>query len=140
MLEDAKSSMSKMMNNNKGAMKNFEESLRSTIRSGVTAANGALASMESSTESIRKPMVTSIKTVGKEGKYLAQEASHLYSARREYAPHIIGGATVLGGLIGLRRGRVPAAIAGSLSGFISYLAVYQVDVARLPDHILGGKK
>jgi len=128
------------MSHNKGAMKNVEESLRSSIKSGVTTANGALASMEASTEKFRGPMVTSIKTVGKEGKHFAQEASHLYSVRHEYAPHIIGGATVLGGLIGLRRGRVPAAIAGSASGFLSYLAVYQVDIARLPDHFLGGEK
>jgi hypothetical protein len=102
-------------------------------------ANSALATLEDSSEKIRKPMASSMAVVNKEGKHLAQEASHLYSVRHEYAPHLIGGATVLGGLIGLRRGRVPAAVTASMTGFVSYLVVYQVDVSKLPDHVFGKK-
>lgn len=139
MLEEAKSSLSKTFSSDEGAMKGIEETLRSSIKSGVSTANAALASLEKSTEKVRKPIVTSLHSAGKEGKYAAQEASHFYSVRHEYAPHIIGGATVLGGLVGLRRGRVPAAVVGSFSGFFSYLAVYQVDFSRLPDHVFGKK-
>ena len=135
MVEDAKPSIDKTFSSSKM----FEESLRSAIRSGVKATNSALASMEQSTEQIRKPVVTAFQTVGREGRNLAQEATSLYTVRREYAPHIIGGSIVFGGLIGLRRGRIPAAVTGSLLGFFAYLGVYQVDLQKLPEHVFGRK-
>lgn len=135
MMEEAKKSLEKTS----AQMQDFGTSLKSIIKSGVAASNRALANMEESTEKIRTPVVSAMKTIESEGKTVAHQVGHVYQVRHEYAPHIIGGASLLGGLIGLRRGRVPAVMVGSLSGFFAYLGVYQVDISKLPDHVFGKK-
>ena len=147
MLENAKSSMEKTFESSKESMQQpwtitpqkIEESLRSTIKSGVQATNNALAALEQSTEQIRTPVVATVQKVEQEGRYLAQQAAHVYQSRREYAPFLIGGSTILGAMVGFRRGRVPAVITGSVTGFLAYIGVYQVDIKKLPNHVFGKK-
>ncbi|KAI2491636.1 hypothetical protein MHU86_22736 [Fragilaria crotonensis] len=121
------------------AMAESDVSLRSAIKSGVEATNKTLASLEQSTEQIRKPVSNAVQIIGKEGQNVAQHATHMYQTRRENAPAWIGGSAVVGGLMGLRRGRVPAAITASVTGFLTYLVVYEVDLSKLPEHVFGKK-
>ena len=146
-LESAKSTMDKTFESAKASLQQpwtitpqkVEESLRSAIKSGVQATNNALATLEQSTEQIRTPVVATVQKVEQEGRYVAHQVAHVYQSRREYAPVLIGGSAVVGALVGLRRGRVPAVITGSVTGFLAYLGVYQVDFHKLPDHIFGKK-
>jgi hypothetical protein len=121
------------------ALASSDVTLRSAIKSGVEATNKTLASLEQSTEQIRRPVSNAVQVVEKEGQNVAQQAAHMYNCRRDYAPVWIGGSAVVGGLIGLRRGRVPAAMTASVTGFLVYLGVYEVDLSKLPEHVFGKK-
>ena len=115
-------------------------SLRAAIQSAVQSTNKALASLEQDTERIRTPVVNAIHVLETQGQGVAHRAAHVYRCRRDYAPFLIGGSALLvGGLVGLRRGRAPAAITGSVAGFLTYLGVYEVDVSKLPEHVFGKK-
>ena len=119
--------------------KGIEESMRDTIKSGVEAANRTLASLEESSDRISKPVVSTFHQVEREGRGIAQKISYVYNFRHEYAPYLMGGSFLLGGLLGLRRGKIPAAVTASMFGFITYLGVYQVDIKKLPEHVFGKK-
>jgi hypothetical protein len=119
--------------------KGIEESMRESIKSGVEAANRTLANLEETSDRISKPVVSTFHKVEREGRDIAQQVSYVYTFRHDYAPYLMGGSFLLGGLLGLRRGKIPAAVTASMFGFISYLGVYQVDIKKLPEHVFGKK-
>uniref|UniRef100_A0A7S2YS37 MICOS complex subunit n=1 Tax=Entomoneis paludosa TaxID=265537 RepID=A0A7S2YS37_9STRA len=116
--------------------------LKGGIKATVDAANDGLAKIEESTISIQKPVVEGMKTAEKEGAKLITQGSHIYERRHEYGPHIVGGSSLLlGGLVGLRRGRIPGAVSAAVAGGLSYAFVYEpIPLPDLPDMIFGKKE
>merc|ERR1712150_407500 len=113
----------------------LRSTLTSAMKSAVDSTNKTLASIEESTRTVRKP----ITNIGDEGKKLVHQVSNMYAVRQQYGLENITGSTILGGLVGLRRGRIPALVIGSISGFLAYVFVYQVDARHLSNKILGRK-
>lgn len=136
-IEYVKESFNKVWKSQQSGAEGFRKTLKSAIKPAVDSTNKTLASIEESTEAIRKPLVETTGRMNREGKKLAHQASNLYAVRQQYGIENIAGATILGGLVGLRRGRIPAATIGSLSGFLAYIFVYQVDARHLPSKLFG---
>jgi hypothetical protein len=134
-LQDAKASWKKTVDSEKGIYSKFKDSLHTAIQSGVDSTNSMLASMETTTDKVRKPVVATLKTVESDVKWFAREVDRLYATRHEYGPYLLAGGFAVGGLLGLRRGRITAVTASTLTGFLSYLAIYEVDVSKLPDRV-----
>mmetsp|Transcript_25599 Transcript_25599/g.37423 ORF Transcript_25599/g.37423 Transcript_25599/m.37423 type:complete len:165 (-) Transcript_25599:47-541(-) len=105
------------------------KTVKSGIKTSVDVINTGLASLEEVSATVSEPVVKGIHTVEKEAKWLGQEASHLYTVRREVGPWLIGGSTLLvGGFTAMRRGRLPGLATGAVAGFATYLGVYQLDL------------
>ena len=115
-----------------------QASLKKSIKSGVESANTALAGLQERADKVGQPLVKSLHTVQHEGAIVANKATELYTKRKQYGPEIIAGSSLLvGGIVGLRRGRVPAVVSGAATGFLTYVGVYELDLHRLPDVIFG---
>ena len=114
-------------------------SLKSGIKVAVDATNDALASAEETTISVRKPIAEGVKTVEHEGSKAISEVWKAYEHRHEYGPHIVGGSALLvGGLVGMRRGRIPAAVSAALIGGLAYTFVYEpFPLQDIPDMLKG---
>lgn len=120
------------------SMKDIQKSLKSSIKSAVESANNVLAALEAQADKYGKPVITSLHNIQHEGEIVANKASHFYEKRKQYGPEIIGGsALVVGGIVGLRRGRVPAVATAAATGFLAYVGVYELDLHRIPDVIFG---
>lgn len=122
--------------------KNESSPLKPAIHAAVEATNHLLAELQSTTEKVQRPIVAGLDTVSKEGSYVAANVMHAYERRHEYGPLLVlGTSAVVGGVVTLRRGRVPAVIGASLAGGLAYLAVYEsIDVQKIPDYLFGTKK
>eukprot|EP00546_Thalassionema_frauenfeldii_P001207 CAMPEP_0178933746 /NCGR_PEP_ID=MMETSP0786-20121207/23457_1 /TAXON_ID=186022 /ORGANISM="Thalassionema frauenfeldii, Strain CCMP 1798" /LENGTH=153 /DNA_ID=CAMNT_0020611409 /DNA_START=25 /DNA_END=486 /DNA_ORIENTATION=+ len=138
-MKDAKNSFNRVLETPQNGVGVLRKTLKSVMKSAVDSTNKTLASIEESTQTIRKPIVERANTIGEEGKKLVHQASNIYAVRQQYGLENIAGSTVLGALVGLRRGRIPALTIGSISGFLAYIFVYQVDARHLPSKILGRK-
>lgn len=117
-----------------------QSSLKSSIKAGVNSANKFLAGLEDTADKYGKPVVKSLQNVEREGEAFASKATKFYDQRKQYAPEIIGGSALLvGGIVGLRRGKLPAVATGAATGFLAYLGVYELDLHRMPDIIFGNE-
>ncbi len=116
----------------------IQSSLKSSIKAGVNSANKFLAGLEDKADEYGKPVVKSLQNIEREGEVVANKATKFYDQRKQYAPEIIGGSALLvGGIVGLRRGKLPAVTTGAAAGFLAYLGVYELDLHRMPDIIFG---
>ena len=77
--------------------KSPQESFRSGVKAIVNAVNGGLASLEQTSQGIRKPVASTWATVSTQATALSEKATYTYQRRHEFAPEIIGGSAVLGG-------------------------------------------
>eukprot|EP00548_Thalassiothrix_antarctica_P014456 CAMPEP_0194167102 /NCGR_PEP_ID=MMETSP0154-20130528/2504_1 /TAXON_ID=1049557 /ORGANISM="Thalassiothrix antarctica, Strain L6-D1" /LENGTH=170 /DNA_ID=CAMNT_0038877937 /DNA_START=28 /DNA_END=537 /DNA_ORIENTATION=+ len=118
---------------------NIRMPLKAFIKSGVDMTNTMLFALEESTDGIRKPVLSATTMALQEGKVIGSKASNLYSHRREYSSQLIVGAGLLGGLIGLRRGRISAVTFGSIGSFLTYLGTYEVDLNEFSSKIFNQK-
>lgn len=116
-------------------------STKGFAKSAVDGANAFLAGLERSTEGIRKPFSSSMKTVGEQSSKITEKIQYTYKRRHEFAPEIIGGSAVLGGAVfGLRRGRIAAVIGAAATGGAAYAIVYdQINLDNVPDIVFGRK-
>jgi len=120
------------------SVSNMKASLKTSIKSGVENANNFLASLEERADKYGQPVVASIHDIQHSGVVVAYKATQCYEKRKQYAPEIIGGsALVVGSLVGLRRGRIPAVATAAATGFLAYVGVYEIDLRRIPDVIFG---
>lgn len=120
------------------SVSSVQASLKTSIKSGVESANNVLAGLEESADKYGKPVVSSLHNIQHEGEIVANKASQFYEKRKQYGPEIIGGSALLvGGIVGLRRGRVPAVATAAATGFLAYVGVYELDIHRIPDVIFG---
>lgn len=119
-------------------LKTARASLKSYIKGGVDSANAALAGLEASTENMGHPVIASLKTLKSEGDIAASHLSNVYKHRKEYGPHIVAGSSLLlGGMVGLRRGRIPGIVTASATGLLAYVGVYELDFDKIPQIIFG---
>jgi hypothetical protein len=112
--------------------------LKSSIKAGVDTTNRALASLQESSEKIGHPVVESLMHIKHEGEIATHHIGSLYESRKEYGPQIIVGSSLLvGGIVGLRRGRVPALVSGAATGLLTYVGVYEFEMHKIPQIIFG---
>lgn len=120
------------------SVSSIQSSIKSSIKAGVNAANKVLAELEDKADTYGKPVVKSLQNIEHEGEVIANKATKFYDQRKQYAPEIIGGSALLvGGIVGLRRGKLPAVATGAVTGFLAYLGVYELDLHRMPDIVFG---
>ena len=107
----------------------------------VSLANDALGSVEQATARIREPVSSTYGTIKEQSKVVADKAAYTYQRRHEFAPHIIGTSTLLGGgIMTLRRGRIAGVVGATIAGGSAYAVVYdKISLERIPDMIFGTK-
>jgi hypothetical protein len=120
------------------SVSSLQASLKTSIKSGVESANKFLAGLEERADKYGQPVVSSLHNIQHEGEVVANKVTQFYEKRKQYGPEIIGGSALLvGGIVGLRRGRVPAIATAAVTGFLAYVGVYELDLHRMPDIIFG---
>jgi len=101
--------------------------LNSAIKAGVQKTNGLLAILESEKVQTSNIVSSRFRPLLNQAYTYAQRGVVLYEQRKYYGPQIIGGtAAVVGGLFGIRRGKIPGLFMGGLSGAGSYGFVYGI--------------
>jgi hypothetical protein len=126
------------------AVVTFKSNVRLGVHESVQSANKLLEYAEKQTKELSKPVSTGLKRVQQEVPHWTQQAVRIYEQRLDYGPQIVAGSTMLvGGYMGLRRGKLPAAFYASLTGSLAYMIVYDPPVPPLEDladWIFGEKK
>jgi hypothetical protein len=101
--------------------------LNSAIKAGVQKTNSLLATLESEKVQTSTIVSSRLRPLLNQGYKYAQKGVVLYERRKYYGPQIIGGtAVVVGGLVGIRRGKIPGMFMGGLGGAGSYSFVYGI--------------
>jgi len=99
--------------------------MKSGIKSGVDGLNDVLASSEVQYTSIVSRLSTSSIYMRRLGERSMGHLVRYYSVRRDYGVEaVVGSTVVIGGLTGLRRGRIQGAAAGILAGSLAYGFAY----------------
>ena len=107
--------------------------MKSGIKAGVDGLNDVLAVSEVQYTSIVSRLRTSSMYTQRLGELAMGHLVRYYSIRRDYGVEaVVGSTVVIGGLTGLRRGRIQGAAAGILAGSLAYgftfgLPEYTVD-------------
>lgn len=135
MMKKANASLQKAKQNVGVVEGSLKSVVQSSIQSSVKATNNALESMEESSSQFTEPVVSAMGKANSQRKQFMR-ARDFYT-QQQYSPFLVGGATLVGGLVGLRRGKIPAVATSSAFGFVSYLGVYEVEFANLPNHVFG---
>ena len=118
--KQSSSSSSSSNNNNK-----TNDPLLESIKQFVTMTNSTLASFEEATYHTSSTFVSRLQQLGKQGRYIATRANTMYDQRGQYGALVVAGsATVVGGMVALRTGKVPGVVAASLAGAAAYGNVY----------------
>jgi hypothetical protein len=118
-----------------------KQSLRKGVRQSVAAANSLLASLEKTTAKFNQPITNGLRAVEYESSIVASKAWHVYERRHEFGPHLVlGSAVLVGGVVGLRRGRLSAALSAAGTGTLTYIAIYEpIPLEEIPDLLFGKK-
>ncbi|KAL7531050.1 hypothetical protein ACHAWF_003611 [Thalassiosira exigua] len=99
--------------------------LLQSIKRIVSATNSALASFEEVSDETSSMIVSRLRVLGKQGQHIAARALGAYGDRERHGAQIVAGSAVaVGGIVALRRGRIPGALAGGLAGAAAYGGVY----------------
>jgi len=70
-------------------------------------------------------LVSRLHQLAKQGRYIATRAVSTYEHRGQYGPQIVAGsAAVVGGVVALRTGKIPGALAAGVTGAAAYGNVY----------------
>ncbi|KAL3774341.1 hypothetical protein ACHAWO_009288 [Cyclotella atomus] len=99
--------------------------LLSSIRQLVTQTNKTLSSFEQSTVESSTTLVSRLSSLASQIRHVASKAVVAYDHRGYYGPQICAGAALLvGGVVGMRRGKAVGALAGGVGGLAAYENVY----------------
>mmetsp|Transcript_21148 Transcript_21148/g.38279 ORF Transcript_21148/g.38279 Transcript_21148/m.38279 type:complete len:149 (-) Transcript_21148:330-776(-) len=105
--------------------KSTNDPLLLSIKQFVNLTNSTLASFEESTDETSTALVSRLQQLGKQGRYIATRAMTTYEHRGQYGPQIVAGsAALIGGVVALRTGKIPGALAAGLTGAAAYGNVY----------------
>jgi len=104
---------------------------RSTFRHGITTAvsttNTLLAHLEQTNTTANTHIVSRIRPIGENLRVGLQRSFIAYEQRRNYGvPIVVGSAVVVGAVVGVRRGKIPAVVMSAATGLGSYVGVYGV--------------
>ena len=96
------------------------------VKATVSGANSVLASLQSTSEGIRKPVTSALKETEHQGTKMLSHCRVFYERRHEFGPYYVAGATLgVGGITALRRGRIPGVLLGVLAGGATYVSLYE---------------
>jgi hypothetical protein len=125
-------------NNNKPPQEQFKEA----IKSAVSTANESLGKLQWRVDEWKKPFSSTLLTVEQNSATAMSTITNIFQRRHEYAPHIIGGTTLLtGGYFWLRRSRLAGILGGAMGAGAAYALVYdEFQLEKIPDVLFGGKK
>ena len=102
--------------------------LRGGIKAAVKTTNVALSTMEDTTNAATTAMLSRVRVIGRQASFATGKAMAVYNDRKNYGPQIVAGTAIaLGGLVTVRRGRFPGALAGVAGGGTAYVGVYRMD-------------
>ena len=108
-------------------------SLKASIKSAIQSANRSLASLE---EFVDKNVAPPVSKAVEAGSEISSKVLQVYEQRHDYGPHLVAGTTALvGGVVSLRRGKIPGAIVGLMAGGATYAAVYELPLDDVIDSI-----
>jgi hypothetical protein len=117
-----------------------ENPLRSVVKATVDTVNTALARLEQASKGVLQPVGSSLKTLGEQSSIAGEKLKYTYQRRHEFAPQLIGGSTVLGGMMALRSGRIAGLVGAVATGGLAYAVVYdQINMNNVPDILFGRK-
>ena len=102
--------------------------LYDSLSAAVSATNAALAQVEEKTGAASLTVLSRMRSVGNQARHIFRDGFVLYERRGQYGPQLVAGsALLLGGIVGLKRGRIPGALVGSAAAAGSYANVYGID-------------
>mmetsp|Transcript_6654 Transcript_6654/g.18584 ORF Transcript_6654/g.18584 Transcript_6654/m.18584 type:complete len:162 (+) Transcript_6654:146-631(+) len=102
--------------------------LYDSLSAAVSATNAALAQVEEKTGAASSTVLSRMRSVGNQSGHIFRDGFVLYERRGQYGPQLVAGSALLfGGIVGLRRGRIPGALVGSAAGIGAYVNVYGID-------------
>ncbi|KAL3764401.1 hypothetical protein ACHAWU_004574 [Discostella pseudostelligera] len=108
-------------NNNKSS----NDPLLESIKQCVSITNSTLAIFEEATYHTSSSFVSRLRELAKQGRYIATRANAYYEQRGQYgALAVAGSAAVVGGVVALRMGKAPGAVAASVAGAAAYGNIY----------------
>ena len=112
-----------------------QEALRLGIKAAVAATNTTLANLQQVTDKVQKPVVSALQTAEDTAATARAHASAAYQRRHEFAPHLVGGSTLVGGgVMALRRGRIAGVLGAAVAGGAAYAVVYdEITFSNVPD-------
>ena len=109
----------------KASPKTTNDPLLQSIKQVVSVANSGLCSFEQATDENSTMLVSRLQQLAKQGRYIATRAMATYEHRLQYGPQVVAGSmAVVGGVVALRRGKIPGALAGGLTGVGAYGNIY----------------
>ncbi len=99
--------------------------LKSAIKVAVVETNRILSTLENQKDATSDFAGSRLRPLGARLGSLAKNLIAKYEMREYYGPQIIAGSTAtIGGLVSMRRGKIPGVFMGALTGVTSYRAVY----------------
>ena len=102
--------------------------LYDSLSMAVSVTNAALAQVEEKTGAASSTVLSRVRSVGGQARGFFRDVFVLYERRGQYGPQLVAGSALLfGGIVGLRRGRLPGAIVGSAAGVGAYANIYGIE-------------
>ncbi|KAL3823196.1 hypothetical protein ACHAXA_003475 [Cyclostephanos tholiformis] len=103
----------------------INDPVRRVVKQLVSMTNCALATFEEATDETSTMLVSRLRQLGKQGTYIATRVLATYEQRGQYAvPIVAGSAAVVGGLVAMRTGKIPGALAAGVAGAAAYGNIY----------------
>lgn len=102
--------------------------LYDSLSMAVSVTNATLAQVEEKTGAASSTVLSRVRSIGSQARTLFRDGFVLYERRGQYGPQLVAGSALLfGGIVGLRRGRVPGAFIGSAAGVGAYANIYGIE-------------
>jgi hypothetical protein len=102
--------------------------LYESISSAVSITNAALAQVEEKTDDFSTSVISRMRSFGSQASHVFRDTMVLYERRGQYGPQLVAGsALAFGGIVGLRRGRIPGVLVGSMAGGTAYANIYGIE-------------
>lgn len=99
--------------------------LKSSIKSLVNNTNCLLGTLEDTTHTTKEFAASRLRPVVNQIKYGLEKGIMFYEQREYYGPQIVGATTaIVASIVGIRRGKVPASLAGGVTAISTYSVVY----------------
>lgn len=122
--ESSSSPLASRPSNNATNPATTPDPLLRSIRAVVQLTNLTLAQCEQSTLAATSSLLSRLSALSHQGRLFASRAMAAYDHRGYYGPQIVAASALVGGAVGMSRGRVSGILAGGLAGLVAYENVY----------------